>query len=147
MKTSAFLLSSALLLAACTQTKPDTTAESTAGSTQSTTPNTAVIEPTATEPTANKDTADKSTDQWPLTCQLNEVASTCRTEPAANDGFTLFFSHAEGPVYTFTPVGPATTDKREMVDSTGTRWLMSGHRSFELEEVGGFGNRISVSAP
>ncbi|QNG26164.1 hypothetical protein [Synechococcus sp. HK01-R] len=142
MKTSAFLLSSALLLAGCTQTKPDTTAASTAGSTQSTTPNTA-----ATEPTADKGTAEKSTDQWPLTCQLNEVASTCRTEPAANDGFTLFFSHAEGPVYTFTPVGPATTDKREMVDSTGTRWLMSGHRSFELEEVGGFGNRISVSAP
>lgn len=82
-----------------------------------------------------------------MTCQLNEVASTCRTEPTANDGFTLFFSHAEGPVYTFTPVGPATTDKREMVDSTGTRWLMSGHLSFELEEVGGFGNRISVSAP
>ena len=120
MKASVFLLSCALLLAACTQTKPDTTAGS---------------------------TTEKTTDQWPLTCQLNEVASTCRTEPAANDGFTLFFSHAEGPIYTFTPVGPATTDKREMVDSTGTRWLMSGHRSFEREEVGGFGNRISVSAP
>ena len=138
MKTSAFLLSSALLLAACTQTKPD----STAGSTQSTIPN-----PAATEPTGEKSTAEKNTDQWPLTCQLNEVTSTCRTEPGANDGFTLFFSHAEGPIYTFTPVGPATTDKREMVDSTGTRWLMSGHRSFELEEIGGFGNRISVSAP
>jgi len=143
MKTSAFLLSSALLLAACTQTKPDTTA----GSTQSTIPNPAATELTADKATAGKSTAEKNTNQWPLTCQLNEVASTCRTEPAANDGFTLFFSHAEGPVYTFTPVGPATTDKREMVDSTGTRWLMSGHRSFELEEIGGFGNRISVSAP
>ena len=115
MKTSAFLLSSALLLAGCTQ---------------STTPSTAATEPTANKATAGKSTADKSTDQWPLTCQLNELASTCRTEPAANDGFT--------------PVGPATTDKREMVDSTGTRWLMSGHRSFELEEIGGFGNRISA---
>ena len=138
MKTNTFLLSSALLLAACTQTKPDTTA----GNTTSTIP-----KPTATEPTAEQTTAGKSAHQWPLTCQLNDVASTCRTEPAAKEGFTLFFSHAEGPVYTFTPVGPATTDKREMVDSNGTRWLMSGHRSFELEEVGGFGNRISVSAP
>ena len=138
MKTGAFLLSSALLLAACTPTQTDTTASSSTST---------IPKPADTEPTADKATAEKSTDQWPLACQLNDVASTCRTEPAAKEGFTLFFSHAEGPMYTFTPVGPATTDKREMVDSTGTRWLMSGHRSFELEEVGGFGNRISVSAP
>ncbi len=138
MKTSAFLLSSALLLAACTQTKPDTTADST--------PST-ITNPAETEPTANKATAANSTDPWPLSCQLNEVTSTCRIEPAAKDGFTLLFSHAEGPIYTFTPVGPATTDKREMIDSTGTRWQMSGHHSFELVEIEGFGNRISVSAP
>lgn len=143
MKTSAFLLSSALLLAACTPTQTDTTASSST----STIPKPAATEPPADKATAEKSTAEKNTDQWPLTCQLNDVASTCRTEPAAKEGFTLFFSHAEGPIYTFTPVGPATTDKREMVDSTGTRWLMSGHRSFELEEIGGFGNRISVSAP
>jgi hypothetical protein len=34
-----------------------------------------------------------------------------------------------------------------MVDSTGTRWAMSGHHSFQLEEIGGYGNKIEVSAP
>ena len=40
-----------------------------------------------------------------------------------------------------------TSDRREMVDGSGQRWAMSGHRSFELEEIGGFGNRITVSYP
>lgn len=85
--------------------------------------------------------------QWPLQCTLNEIASTCRTEPAAKDGFTIYFSHAEQPIFTFTPVGAPTTDRREMVDSSGQRWAMSGHHSFELEEIGGYGNRITVSSP
>ena len=71
----------------------------------------------------------------------------CRTEPAANDGFTLYFSHGEGPIFSFTPVGVPTTDRREMVDGSGQRWAMSGHHSFELEEIGGNGNRITVSSP
>ena len=85
--------------------------------------------------------------QWPLDCTINGIASTCRTEPAAKDGFTVTFSHAEQPSFTFTPVGAPTTDRREMVDGSGQRWAMSGHHSFELEEIGGYGNRISVSSP
>jgi hypothetical protein len=84
---------------------------------------------------------------WPLACTLNGIDSTCRTEPAAKDGFTLYFSHAEGPIFSFTPVGVPTTDRREMVDGSGQRWAMSGHHSFELEEIGGNGNRITVSSP
>ena len=86
-------------------------------------------------------------ERWPLTCTLNTHASTCRTEPNTTGGFTLFFSHAEGPIFDLTPVGPATTERRTMVDSTGTRWAMSGHKSFVLEEIGGFNNRISVGSP
>ena len=85
--------------------------------------------------------------EWPLDCTINGIASTCRTEPAAKDGFTVTFSHAEQPSFTFTPVGAPTTDRREMVDGSGQRWAMSGHHSFELEEIGGDGNRISVSSP
>ena len=84
--------------------------------------------------------------EWPLECTLNAIASTCRTEPAAKDGFTVTFSHAEQPSFTFTPVGAPTTDRREMVDGSGQRWAMSGHHSFELEEIGGYGNRITVSS-
>ena len=85
--------------------------------------------------------------KFPLTCTINGMDSTCRTEPQPKDGFTVYFSHAEGPIFTFTPVGASTTDRREMVDGSGQRWAMSGHRSFELEEIGGFGNRITVSHP
>ena len=85
--------------------------------------------------------------EWPLECTINGIASTCRTEPAAKDGFTVTFSHAEQPSFTFTPVGAPTTDRREMVDGSGQRWAMSGHHSFELEEIGGYGNRITVSSP
>ena len=83
----------------------------------------------------------------PLACTLNGIASSCRTEPAANDGFRLYFSHGKGPIFSFTPVGVPTTDRREMVDGSGQRWAMSGHHSFELEEIGGNGNRITVSSP
>lgn len=85
--------------------------------------------------------------EWPLQCTINGIASTCKTEPAAKDGFTVTFSHAEQPSFTFTPVGAPTTDRREMVDGSGQRWAMSGHHSFELEEIGGDGNRITVSSP
>jgi hypothetical protein len=84
---------------------------------------------------------------FPLKCQLNEIASTCRTEPNKEGGFVLFFSHGDQPIFDLTPVGPPTTDRREMVDSTGKRWAMSGHHSFVLEEIGGFGNTISVTSP
>lgn len=89
----------------------------------------------------------QDTAKWPLTCTINGMASTCRTEPAANDGFTIYFSHADGPIYTFTPVGAPTTDRREMVDGSGQKWAMSGNRSFQLEEINGFGNKITVTSP
>ena len=85
--------------------------------------------------------------KWPLSCTINEINSTCRVEPAANSGFTVFFSHAEEPIFTFTPVGAPTTDRQAMVDGSGRRWAMSGHHSFELEEIGGYGNTITVSSP
>lgn len=85
--------------------------------------------------------------KWPLACTINGIASTCRTAPAAKGGFTVFFSHAEGPVFTFTPVGAPTMHRRVMVDGSGQRWAMSGHRSFELVEIGGYGNTITVSNP
>jgi hypothetical protein len=91
--------------------------------------------------------APKVSSAYPLLCWLNTVASTCRTTPTAKGGFRLAFSHADKPLYTLTPVGPATTDRQEMVDSTGTRWMRRGHRSFQLEEIGGYGNIIEVSAP
>ena len=84
---------------------------------------------------------------FPLKCTINEIASTCRTEPAAKEGFTIYFSHGDQPIFTFTPVGAPTTDRREMVDGSGQKWAMSGHRSFELEEIGGYGNEITVSNP
>ena len=123
-------LAAAVLLGACSQPKPDRTA---LGKEQ------------ASNEQASNEQASKP--QWPLQCTLNEIASTCRTEPAAKDGFTVYFSHAEQPIFTFTPVGAPTTDRREMVDSSGQRWAMSGHHSFELEEIGGDGNRITVSSP
>ena len=89
----------------------------------------------------------KTTQSFPLQCQLNKIASTCRTEPDKAGGYVLFFSHGDQPIFDLTPVGPPTTDRREMVDSTGKRWAMSGHHSFVLEEIGGFGNSISVSSP
>ena len=85
--------------------------------------------------------------QWPQGCTINDIASSCRTEPAAKNGFTIYFSHAKQPFFTFTPVGAPTTDRREMVDGSGQRWAMSGNQSFELEEIGGNGNRITVSSP
>ena len=45
------------------------------------------------------------------------------------------------------PGSKATTDRRPMVDDQGTRYLMSGHHSFVLEEVGGYGNVIEVEVP
>ncbi len=83
----------------------------------------------------------------PLQCTINGIESTCRTEPASEDGFTVYFSNAEQPIFTFTPVGAPTTDRREMVDRSGQRWAISGHHSFELEEIGGYGSRIMVSSP
>ena len=89
----------------------------------------------------------KTTPSFPLKCQLNKIASTCRTEPNKAGGFALFFSHGDKPIFDITPVGPATTDHREMVDRKGTRWEMSGHHSFVLEEIGSFANTISISRP
>lgn len=100
----------------------------------------------AAEPTPAPEAKEAKAD-FPMKCTLGGVVSTCRTEPAAKEGFTIYFSHADQPIYTFTPVGAPTTDRREMVDGSGQRWAMSGNRSFELEEIGGYGNKITVSNP
>jgi len=38
------------------------------------------------------------------------------------------------------------TDDRLMLDEQGRRWRFSGYKSFVLSEVGGFHNRLEVSA-
>ena len=88
-----------------------------------------------------------TTEAYPLRCGLNDLTSSCHTSPVDGGGFRLEFSHADQPVFTFKRIGAATTDGQLMESDTGVKWRMTGHRSFELVEVGGFGNRIWVSAP
>ena len=120
MQNAGLLIATALLLAACGGKAP--------------------------EPATPTDTTSSEAD-FPLACSLNAVMSSCRITPGSDGGFTLAFSHADQPMFVLTPVGEPSTDRREMVDSTGRRWAMSGHHSFELEEIGGYGNRITVSSP
>lgn len=82
-----------------------------------------------------------------VTCWMNSVKQTCKITSAPKDGFKIEFSAGDKPIYTFTPVGPATSSNRKMKDNMGTTWLMTGNRSFTLKEVGGYGNSINVSAP
>ena len=120
MRNAGLLIATALLLAACGGQAP--------------------------EPATPTDTPRSEAD-FPLACSLNAVMSSCRITPGSDGGFTLAFSHADQPMFVLTPVGEPSTDRREMVDSSGRRWAMSGHHSFELEEIGGYGNRITVSSP
>jgi len=75
---------------------------------------------------------------------MNSSKQTCTITPWGKDGMEIVFSG--GALFHFAPAGPATTDKRRMRDEQGRIWLMSGNRSFELVEQGGFGNKIAVSS-
>jgi len=77
-------------------------------------------------------------------CWVNGNKQTCTITPWGKDGMEIVFS--SGSLFRFAPAGPATTDKRRMRDEQGRIWLMSGNRSFELVEQGGFGNKIAVSS-
>jgi hypothetical protein len=77
-------------------------------------------------------------------CWINGNKQTCTITPWGKDGMEIDFSG--GALFRFAPASPATTDKRRMRDEQGRIWLMSGNRSFELVEQGGFGNKISVSS-
>lgn len=76
-------------------------------------------------------------------CWVNGNKQTCTITPWGKDGMEIVFSG--GALFRFVPAGPATTVKRRMRDEQGRFWLMSGNRSFELVEQGGFGNKIAVS--
>lgn len=82
--------------------------------------------------------------QQTVDCWVNNNKQTCTITPWGKDGMEIVFSG--GSLFRFVPAGPATTDKRRMRDEQGRIWLMSGNRSFELVEQGGFGNKISVSS-
>lgn len=82
--------------------------------------------------------------QKTVDCWMNNKQQTCTVSPWGKDGMEIVFSGSA--IFRFVPAGPATTDKRRMRDEQGRLWLMSGNRSFELVEQGGFGNKISVSS-
>lgn len=76
----------------------------------------------------------------------------CRIGPlqGVKDGFFIRFDGTYDAYWgNFRPApgSQPTTDRRPMVDDQGNRYLMSGHHSFVLEEVGGFGNVIEVELP
>lgn len=76
----------------------------------------------------------------------------CRIGPlkGVKDGFFIRFDGTYDAYWgNFRPApgSQPTTDRRPMVDDQGTRYLMSGHHSFTLEEVGGYGNVIEVAVP
>jgi len=80
----------------------------------------------------NPASAEQTVDCW-----VNGNKQTCTITPWGKDGMEIVFSG--GALFRFAPAGPATTDKRRMRDEQGRLWLMSGNRSFELVEQGGFG--------
>jgi hypothetical protein len=82
-----------------------------------------------------------------VACWMNKVKQTCIMSPAPKDGFKMEFSAGDGPIFVFTPAGPPTTLNLKMKDAQGRTWLMTGNKSFTLQEVGGSHNVIEVSAP
>ena len=82
--------------------------------------------------------------QQSVDCWLNDQKQLCTIKPSGKGGMEISFSG--GAIYRFVPAGPPTTEQRLMRDERGNKWLMSGHHSFELEEQGGYRNRISVSS-
>ena len=80
-------------------------------------------------------------------CRMNTHTDTCLITPAPHDGFRIQFQGGDQAIFVFTPAGPPTTLNRRMKDAQGRTWLMTGHHSFSLREVGGFNNVIEVTAP
>ena len=83
----------------------------------------------------------------PVRCRMNAHTDTCLITPAPRDGFQIRFQGGDQAIFVFTPAGAPTTLNRPMKDAQGRTWLMTGHHSFTLREVGGFGNVIEVTAP
>lgn len=83
----------------------------------------------------------------PVRCRMNTHTDTCVITPEPKDGFRIQFQGGDQAFFVFTPSGPPTTLNRRMKDAQGRTWLMTGHHSFTLKEVGGYGNVIEVIAP
>ena len=82
-----------------------------------------------------------------VACRLNQHKDTCVITPAPGDGLRIQFKGGDQAFFVFTPAGPPTTLNRKMKDAQGRLWLMTGHHSFTLREVGGFRNEIEVTSP
>ncbi len=82
-----------------------------------------------------------------VACQLNKQRGSCLITPTAKDGLRIQFKGGGQAVFVFTPAGPPTTLNRALRDAKGRVWLMTGHHSFTLRQVGGQGDVIQVSAP
>lgn len=80
-----------------------------------------------------------------VACQLNTRRGSCRVTPTTNGGMRLQFKGGPPALFLFTPAGPPTTLNRVMRDAKGQVWLMTGHHSFTLRQVGGRGDVIRVS--
>ena len=82
-----------------------------------------------------------------LACQLNKQRGSCVITPIAKEGLRIQFKGGAQALFVFTPAGPPTTLNRAMRDGKGRIWLMTGHHSFTLRQVGGQGDVIQVTAP
>jgi hypothetical protein len=83
----------------------------------------------------------------PVACQLNKQRGSCLITPAGKEGLRIQFKGGTASLFVFTPAGPPTTLNRAMRDAKGRFWLMTGHHSFTLRQVGGNGDVIQVTAP
>ena len=80
-----------------------------------------------------------------VACQLNTHRGSCLVSPTHNGGLRLQFQGGPPTLFVFTPAGPPTTLNRVVRDAQGQVWLMTGHHSFTLRQVGGRGQVIRVS--
>lgn len=62
-------------------------------------------------------------------------------------GVKIEFHGGDEAFFLFTPAGSSKSHQREMQDSQGRTWLLSGHRSLILKKKGGFHNVIEVNTP
>lgn len=85
--------------------------------------------------------------QASVACQLNTQRGSCLIMPTNHGGLRLQFKGKGGELalFVFTPVGPPTTLNRVMREAKGQVWLMTGHHSFTLRQVGGRGHVIQVA--
>ncbi|MEB3361757.1 MAG: hypothetical protein VKI42_06485 [Synechococcaceae cyanobacterium] len=91
--------------------------------------------------------SDSASAQRPtrVACQLNTQRGSCLVTPTTNGGLRLQVKGGPPTLFVFTPAGPPTTLNRVMRDAKGQLWLMTGHRSFTLRQVGGRGDVIRVA--